>query len=909
MEGTGMGKYPYRVELLAPAGSRDAFVGAVSAGADAVYLGGEQFGARAYADNFTTEEIVRALGEAHVLGRKIYLTANVLTREDEMPDLVRFVRELYEAGLDGVIVQDTGVLAALQEACPGLPLHASTQMSVTSVEAVEYLRRLGVSRVVPARELSLEEIGTLRREDAAYLAQAGTEGGRPIEIEAFIHGAMCYSYSGRCLMSSFLGGRSGNRGRCAGTCRLPCRILDDQGDPVGPDARKKEVWPLSMKDMCVLSILPELIDAGIHSFKIEGRMKKPVYAAGVTAVYRKYIDRCYDWMEAGRPTPWTVEEEDLERLRRLYIRTELGTGYYHTRNGRSLVTIGKPGYAGTDAALEEEIRKLYLGSLPKRPVTGRARFRIGEPAILEVSALPAGMPASEDPAKVPDHARAAENAAKVPDHARAAENAAEVPDHARVAEKTAKVPAGGRAEVRVTGAIVQEASGRPLDPGELNRRLQKTGDSLFTFEDLEIEADDNIFLPVSDVNRLRREAMSALADLCAGRRSASADKGPVSAENLTPAGRGPSPVTDLTPADRGPVPVADPAPPALRSADSCPAPGDFSEQKKEKKGTGMAGQELWALVSTPGQMEAAAAAGCSCILIDGDFGPEKAQKTRPSGTHNGNKSVVKRTEDSGAKKIRYICALPPVFRVDNRESAAACIRSAWERGFSGILVRTLEELELVRKLGYDGEIIADSSLYSWNGRSLAALAGRCDRIVASLELSMAGIRDAVRASSLYGDGDSGQKRADGTAMRQMILPVYGRVPMMESAGCVRKTENRCTKKDGFWFLADRMGKKLPVRCRCGTCSNTIYNAVPLSLHQYADSPLFREVPVLLCMFTTEDPVRTGQILTFFGKLRKDRPLDGKEGGRRTWDRRGKRKKAADLPFEEFTNGHFRTGAL
>ena len=278
---------PHKVEVLAPAGSRDALIGAFSAGADAVYLGGERFGARAYADNFSTEDIIRSIGEAHVLDRKVYLTANVLTREDEMQELVSFVRQLDEAGLDGVIVQDLGVLAALHEACPGLPLHASTQLSVTGQDAVRLLRDLGVSRVVPARELSLSEIEALRAEDAAMYSE-------PVEIEAFVHGAMCYSYSGRCLMSSFLGGRSPSRP----LCRLPYRILDEKRKPAGPDARRKEVYPLSMKDMCVLSILPELIDAGIDSFKIEGRMKKPVYAAGVTAIYRKYVDR---FMPGRRP--------------------------------------------------------------------------------------------------------------------------------------------------------------------------------------------------------------------------------------------------------------------------------------------------------------------------------------------------------------------------------------------------------------------------------------------------------------------------------------------------------------------------------------------------------------------------------------------------------------------------------
>ena len=797
--------YPHKVELLAPAGSADALVGAFSAGADAVYLGGERFGARAYADNFSTEEIIRAIGQAHVLDRKVYLTANVLTREEELPELVSFVSRLDEAGLDGVIVQDLGVLSALHEACPDLPLHASTQLSVTSAEAMGILRRFGVKRVVPARELSLKEIETLRAEDAAVSSEC-------MEIEAFIHGAMCYSYSGRCLMSSFLGGRSGNRGRCAGTCRLPYRILDENKKPAGPDARKKEVWPLSMKDMCVLSILPELIDAGIDSFKIEGRMKKPVYAAGVTAVYRKYIDRFYAWAQAGRPTPWKVEEEDLDMLRSLYIRTELGTGYYHAKNGRNLVTIGKPGYAGTDAALEEEIRRKYLDRLPSRAVTGRAVFRIGEPARLAVT-LSSDIPGSS---------------------------------------------AASAAEAEASGAVVQPASASPLTEEGLRARLGRTGDSMFTFSSLEIEMDDNIFLPVSAVNALRREALAGLQDrMLQDARRQRHFRAMQSEEAREKDSRGPA---------------EDGGGQKARHAGGSPRP--------EK-------QELWALVSTREQMEAARAAGCECILVDGNFLPSGSEEIAFSSkkTQNGNNSGVEYDEQgrSVCKKIRYVCVLPPVFRVNNRERIRQEILNASRRGYSGILVRTLEELALALQERYEGGIIADSSLYSWNSRAMGALAADCSRIVCSLELNQGAVLDAVRAA------DSGDTQE---ILNRIVLPVYGRIPMMESAGCVRKTEKLCSKKDGFWYLEDRRGMQLPVRCRCGVCANTIYNAVPLSLHQFAGRGLYGKVSVHLCMFTTEDREQTRRILQYFGSLRN-----------------GGQKKAARPPFDQFTNGHYKTGAL
>ena len=859
-----MGDHSERVELLAPAGSREAFVGAINAGADAVYLGGEKFGARAYADNFSDREIVRAIEEAHIFGRKVYLTANILTRESELADLTSFVSELYRAGLDGVIVQDLGVLSALREACPGLPLHASTQMSVTASESVQYLRRMGVSRVVPARELSLREIDQLRREDAA-------RNGRPVEIEAFIHGAMCYSYSGRCLMSSFLGGRSGNRGRCAGTCRLPARILDEEGRAVGPDARKKEIYPLSMKDMCVLQILPELIDAGICSFKIEGRMKKPVYAAGVTAIYRKYIDRCYAWMESGRKTPWTVEEKDLDKLRALYIRTSLGTGYYHVRNGRDLVTIGKPGYAGTDTALEEEIRRLYLGGFPRVEIRGRAVFRTGRPAQLQVFAnAAAGNGADREPA---GHAPGA-----------AGQRSAEDP-----------------VQVTVRGAVVQKASGRPLEKSDLEARLRKTGDSLFVFSSLDIEADESIFLPVSAVNALRRAALEQLKD------------------SLSLTGR----EGKLSPAEREEAPENH--------------GGSRPENRGTRDGCGSADRELWALVSDSSQLRAAEKEKCACILIDGEFvSSENTSDIFLKKTQIGNKSALK------SQRIRYIRVLPPVFRVYEREKIRRMIADSAAEGFSGIMVRTLEELEMAKQMEYDGEIIADSSLYTWNRRSMERIFADCGRIVCSLELNQGGIREAVTAfgQSREAGPDGFEGKPDqSTAYDGFVLPVYGRVPMMETAGCVRRTENMCSKKEGFWYLEDRMGKKLPVRCRCETCSNTIYNAVPLSLHQFAGQGIMRKIPVQLCMFTTETGEQTRRILQFFGRLSEeaDRGCEsgsGASASARADSRRGaKSGKAAgrakerdgskaraqkkgesrpyslNPPFTEFTNGHFKTGAI
>ena len=257
------------MELLSPAGNYNAFIGALNAGCDAVYLGGSRFGARAYADNFSDEEIIKAIKLAHINNVKVYLTVNTLIKEREYSDVIDYLRPLYEAGLDGCIVQDLGLIVRFKEFFPDMECHVSTQGFATGIESVKFYKSLGASRVVLARELSLDEIKKIK---------ASVD----VELETFIHGAMCYSYSGECLFSSCLGGRSGNRGRCAGPCRLPYKMLDDKS---GTDK-----YLLSMKDQCTIDIIPELINAGIDSLKIEGRMKKPEYSAFVTSVYRKYID-------------------------------------------------------------------------------------------------------------------------------------------------------------------------------------------------------------------------------------------------------------------------------------------------------------------------------------------------------------------------------------------------------------------------------------------------------------------------------------------------------------------------------------------------------------------------------------------------------------------------------------------
>lgn len=347
---------PNNIELLAPAGSYEGFEAALGAGADAVYVGGAMFGARAYAQNFNEEELLRAIDVAHIHGKKLYLTVNTLLKNRELKEeLVSYLEPYYNAGMDAVIVQDMGVFSLLKKEFPKLHLHASTQMTVTGPEGMKFLADQGATRVVAARELSLQELS--RMHEAC-----------PIEIEAFVHGALCYSYSGQCLMSSLLGGRSGNRGRCAQPCRLPYQVKNFRAKEYG----KGEFCPLSLKDICTIEILPEIIEAGVTSLKIEGRMKQPAYTAGVTGMYRKYLDFLF---EKG-PANYHVTEKDKKYLLDLFNRGGSCTGYYQMGNGPQMMAFTNEKKTG---GVFLETKQL------KEKITGELHLVPGSPVLLHVS--------------------------------------------------------------------------------------------------------------------------------------------------------------------------------------------------------------------------------------------------------------------------------------------------------------------------------------------------------------------------------------------------------------------------------------------------------------------------------------------------------------------------------------------
>lgn len=427
-----------RHELLSPAGSLEICKAVLNAGADAVYLGGDKFGARAFAKNFTQNDIQEALDFAHMRGKKIFLTVNTLLKNKEIEtELFSYLKPLYAHGLDAVIVQDYGVFQFIHRNFPELALHASTQMSVSNVSGAKFLMEHGAERIVTARELSRLEIRRIYDETG-------------VEIESFIHGALCYCYSGQCLMSSMLGGRSGNRGRCAQPCRLAYQVTDERGNLL----HKKEKYPLSPKDLCTISQLPQLCESGIYSFKIEGRMKKLEYAAGVTSVYRKYLD-----LYESCPEHYRVEDADMERLLAFGNRNGFTAGYYDMRNGRSMMTLTDSSHSSNEAKAAYQAPEET-----KVPVALKAVFHAGKPMQLEAAL---------------------------------SGNDTEAESHS---EK----------KVCVSGEIPGTAQNRPLSEDELRKRLSKTGDTPFCVQHLEIDLEDGLFVPVGQINELRRNALEQL---------------------------------------------------------------------------------------------------------------------------------------------------------------------------------------------------------------------------------------------------------------------------------------------------------------------------------------------------------------------------------------------------------------
>ena len=730
-----------KIEILAPAGSYESFHAAIVAGADAVYAGGPKFGARAFAENFTEAQLLNAIDYAHLHQRKFYLTVNTLLKDFEIEQLPEYLEPLYQRGLDAVIVQDMGVLHVVRQYFPDMDIHASTQMTVTGVNGAQFLKENGAVRVVPAREISLEEVRNIKSATG-------------MEMECFVHGALCYCYSGQCLLSSLIGGRSGNRGQCAQPCRLPYTVDGEKG------------YLLSLKDICTLDIIPDLIEAGIDSFKIEGRMKRPEYVAGVTSMYRKYVD-----LYLKNPQkPYLVDDKDKEMLMDLFNRGGFHTGYYKQKNGRNMITIHKPNHIGVKVGtvLSQKGREVQMRALTdiaagdliefkneaQRYTTGKS-CKQGE--VITILA-PKGMRLS---------------AGEVLYRVQSPEllNTLETTySEGKVIEKLygyISLEVGKAAKLVVckdeysveveSEQQVEAASSRPLDEERIKKQLQKTGNTEFEFDVLDVELHGKVFLPMQQLNEMRRKALEELE-----KKIQDSFHRKIAEKKVLP-----EEILDT-------------------------ASVKFS--RKENK--------LSVLVETHEQLEAVLENDDSvaCIYVDSNL-----DKT------GLDEELWKGISDRIHKKnIEIFLAMPRIFRNQTIEIFEQSYDNILTRYFDGMLIRSMEEYQFLKSKHYTGNIRLDYNLYIMN--SFAKQFWKNQGIVYGtipVELNKSEI---VNLDS-----------------KQDEMIVYGYIPAMVTAQCVTSTVHGCKKDCKITMLKDRYQNEFPVKNQCRDCYNVIYNTAPLYL--------------------------------------------------------------------------------
>lgn len=780
-----------RVEILAPAGSMECLKAAIAAGADAVYTGGALFGARAYAHNLTEEELLEAIDYVHLHGRRLYLTVNTLIKDREMEkQMYDYLLPYYRQGLDAVIVQDIGLFRFIRKHFPDLPIHASTQMTLTGVDGAKFLEKEGAQRIVTSRELSMAEVKKIADE---------TE----LEIESFVHGALCYCYSGQCLFSSFIGGRSGNRGQCAQPCRLLYRT---------PEAKRPQ-YLLSLKDICTLELIPEMIESGIYSFKIEGRMKKPEYAAAVAFQYRKYADLYLKYYEecpaeedpaAYAMKKYRVREEDRQMLLDLYNRGGFHTGYYHTQNGREMISLNRPNHAGVPAVkvlakkgrnvTAKALTDLYpqdIIELPMRKGREKADNYTCKDAVRK--GMNVQIPVFADTPFKRDEIWMRTRNSTLIDTLREEFVNGKIKE--RICgtfrlypqEKATLTVKCRDAEITVAGEKAQEALSQPMSRERIEKQLRKTGNTEFEFSFLKAEIGEKVFLPMQSLNELRREALETLEKVICEKYRRS---------------------------------------------------GEVKDSEEDKTELSMEEEVLsgWtASVRTAEQMEV--------ILEEEAIGRIYADCTMFPRIWEKDSYVEWITKVHAAGKEIYL-VMPYIFRERTRKQYEAAYNRIFGAGWDGILIANYESFAFLKEHGYTGRIMTDYNLYEFNQESRKFWKENgVFEFTAPVELTERELQD-LRVK----DGE---------------VIVYGYLPMMISAGCIQKTTRGCLKKSGQTTITDRYRNPFVVKNECDYCYNILYNYVPLYLGDRMEEVYQIGPGRIRLMFTTERQQEVRQILSAY----------------------------------------------
>ncbi len=741
-------------ELLAPAGSLSHLKAALNAGADAVYIGGEKFGARAYAGNFSGQDIAEGLSYAHFYDKKVYLTVNTLMKEEEISDeLYSFLSPFVKAGLHGVIVQDTGTASFIRRTFPELPVHASTQMTITNPYGARFAAKAGMTRVVPARELSIAEIEEIKK-------QSG------LEVEVFIHGALCVCYSGQCLMSAMQGGRSGNRGQCAQPCRLPYAAYE-KGRKISDEEKR---YLLSPRDLCGLSYLPRLCEIGVDSLKIEGRMKNPVYVAGVTSIYRKYLDHLEEY--TGQDGLLHPEEEDRNNLEELYCRTSFTDGYFDRHNGSVMMSLKSPKNTGHLLGHVREVRPGQISADFKEMISPGdllvIRKKDGEEAILTV---PKSIDQEFDKKKrtrriVLKTADYRQIAPDSPIYRRRKEKLVqEIEEKYLKGEKKRRAdlmvtlekdrPAlvravSGRHAVTLQGQVLSASMKRPLTREDIEKEFRKTGNVSFDTGKLEIRLGDSLFMPLSAIKSLRRETFCRLDAVCR------------QAEH-----------------------VYDGEEKEIAALDT------LNEVRTGFHLTVYNETQLKLCLSKP---------EITAISLPRDVFSERELN-----------DYGQKIKDSGKESILI---LERVMRNTDREKD----RKLLSGHFQTVMVHNINQLEYIFSEYPDLQVIAGPSLYQWNDQSRILLAGMYGCLAgmeAPMEFSAKELASWPKV--IYNASDS--------QVSQDLL-IYGRFPLMITASCIRASLDRCNHRSEQLTLSGDRGNRYPVTTHCRWCYNTIWSQDP-----------------------------------------------------------------------------------
>lgn len=826
------------LEILSPAGSMESLKAAINAGCDALYIGGSSFGARASANNLAKEDMLYAIDYAHTHGKDLFLTVNTLIKNEEMEQqLYDYLYPYYKQGIDAIIVQDLGVLRFIHRHFPEVPKHASTQMSLTMAEGANELKRYGVNRLVTSRELSLEEVRAIRE-------------ATDLEIEAFVHGALCYSFSGQCLMSSMIGGRSGNRGRCAQTCRMQYKVKDGN-KIISEDAHS---YILSPKDQCTIDLIPEIVEAGVNSFKIEGRMKRPEYAAGVTYAYRKYLDY---YLEHGKEkfkefanTKNKEFVQDMLMLQDLYNRGGFSNGYYTRHNGKIMMSMDRPNHSGVCVGKVKNVQGIRAAIQLDEDVNAQdvLEFREADQPLYDFTVkndTKKGMILTTNFMKgsgiQPGNLVYRTKNNSLLELLRESYMKNEIKEsmdgffEAKIGQPMKFTLVHGEFSATVTGDVVEGAMNQPTTVEKIQKQLQKMNDTPYMLDHLEIQADNGIFLPVGKLNELRRNAVQELTN------------------TITSSYRRGEPMKQ-----------------------------EFVEAKQELNEDELLRPEFTVCVHSLDQLSTVLKyKECNNIYLDINC-VEFARL----------ESVAQQIHEH--QKKAYL-VMPHIFR---REAKELCLKHKEElltNYLDGYVIKSLEEYMFMKELLIEKgsllekELITDYNVYVMNQEAKEFWREHgISHYTSALELNQ---------SELQNLGCVGSD-----------LIVYGRIPLMISAQCVIKNVGKFCEMgnrvigdvekeypDGTkkFEMIDRCQKSFFVRNYCKFCYNVIYNGDCISLLDQAEEVLGLNPKAVRLDFTFETREEIDTVMQAYIRAYVEKSMD------RITEKEGK----------NLTRGHFKRGIL